>query len=263
MTTIPLLLALAGGALAASGETAAPPAASVPVSVVAASPVPVESRQLLLVLSPDWNATQATLRLYTRASARGGWTADGHPVSASIGRSGLGWGRGLHRETGDGPVKREGDGRAPAGVFELREALGYAERPLPGGRLPYRQATASLRCVDDPRSRHYNTIVDEAAVAVDWSSAEEMRRKDELYRHVISVGHNDRPVEPAGGSCIFLHLRASPASVTAGCTAFEMEPMERLLRWLEPAARPVLVQLPRAEFERLRGRWGLPAVPDR
>ena len=40
---------------------------------------------------------------------------------------------------------------------------------------------------------------DGEAVSVDWSSAEEMRRKDELYRYVVVVGHNDRPVEPAGG----------------------------------------------------------------
>ena len=241
----PLVLALAGAVTAPAAVS--PPAAA----ITPTSPVPSESRQLLLVVSPGWNATKATLRLYVRQSRSHPWAADGAVVETSIGRSGLGWGRGLHRETGEGPVKREGDGRAPAGVFDLRLALGYATEPLAGTRLRYQQETETLRCVDDPRSRHYNTLVDEKAVAVDWSSAEEMRRHDELYRYVVWVGHNDRPVEPGAGCCIFLHLRASPASVTAGCTAFAREPMERLLRWLDPAARPVLVQLPQAEYERL------------
>jgi hypothetical protein len=34
--------------------------------------------------------------------------------------------------------------------------------------------------------------------------------------------------------------------------------MEYLLRWLDAKKRPLLVQLPRAEFERLREAWGLP-----
>ncbi len=85
-----------------------------------------------------------------------------------------------------------------------------------------------------------------------------MRRKDDRYRLVVWVGHNDAPVVPGGGSCIFLHLRSGPDATTSGCTAFEPEPMERLLRWLDPAARPVLVQLPDAEYRARAAEWGLP-----
>jgi len=85
-----------------------------------------------------------------------------------------------------------------------------------------------------------------------------MRRKDDLYRLVVWVGHNDAPVVPDGGSCIFLHLRSGPDSTTSGCTAFEPEPMDRLLRWLDPAAHPVLVQLPDAEYRERSREWGLP-----
>jgi len=34
--------------------------------------------------------------------------------------------------------------------------------------------------------------------------------------------------------------------------------MEAVLRWLDAKKQPVLVQLPQAEFERLRKIWGLP-----
>jgi hypothetical protein len=83
------------------------------------------------------------------------------------------------------------------------------------------------------------------------------------YRFTVWVGHNDAPVAPGGGSCIFLHLRAGPQDVTAGCTAFEPEPMEKLLHWLDPKARPFLVQLPEVEYRARAAEWGLPAITRR
>jgi D-alanyl-D-alanine dipeptidase len=229
--------------------------------LASASPVPAESRQLLLSVSAGWDATQAVLQLHTRASAGAAWTAVGAPIDSSLGRSGLAWGRGLHPQALAGPQKREGDGRSPAGIFELRLATGYAVAPPAGTRLPYRQASATLRCVDDVRSPHYNQLVDEAGTPKDWTSAEDMRRADELYRLLVWVGHNDAPASAGAGSCIFLHLRARAQSVTSGCTAFESEPMERLLRALDPQLRPLLVQLPEAELRARAAAWGLPSPP--
>jgi D-aminopeptidase len=228
------------------------------VLLATASPVPAESRQVILSVSAGWDQTRAILQAYERASAETPWAPVSAPVEGSLGRSGLAWGRGLHPESLEGPQKREGDGKSPAGVFDLRLVTGYAKAAPAGMRLPYRAATPTLRCVDDPRSAHYNRLADEARTRKDWSSAEDMRRKDDLYRLVVRVGHNDRPVVPGGGSCIFLHLRSGPEATTSGCTAFEPEPMERLLRWLDPAARPVLVQLPDAAYRERAAAWGLP-----
>jgi hypothetical protein len=36
--------------------------------------------------------------------------------------------------------------------------------------------------------------------------------------------------------------------------------LERLVRWLDPARSPTLVQLPAREYERLRASWGLPPL---
>jgi L,D-peptidoglycan transpeptidase YkuD (ErfK/YbiS/YcfS/YnhG family) len=228
------------------------------VAALVASPVPPQCRQLVLSTAAGWDATRATLQAYERTAAEVPWKAVGAPIPASLGRSGLAWGRGRHAAGLAGPRKQEGDGRSPAGVFDLRVLTGYDAQPPHGARLPYRQATPTLRCVDEARSRFYNQLVDESQVAKDWSSAEEMRRADELYRFVVWVGHNDDPVVPGGGSCIFLHLRRGADSVTAGCTAFEPEPMQRLLRWLDPQARPALVQLPESEAAARAAAWGLP-----
>jgi L,D-peptidoglycan transpeptidase YkuD (ErfK/YbiS/YcfS/YnhG family) len=229
------------------------------VLLLAASPVPAETRQLVLSIGATWGATAAHVRRFERPAADQPWKQVGAPVTASLGRRGLGWGRGLH-PAGEflGPPKREGDGKSPAGIFDLRLATGYAPSPPPGTRLRYRTATPTLRCVDDPRSAFYNQLVDEAQVKKDWTSAEDMRRSDDLYRLLVWVGHNDAPVEAPKGSCIFLHLRSSAEATTEGCTAFDVAPLEALLRWLDPALRPVLVQLPRQSYRSLAAAWGLP-----
>jgi L,D-peptidoglycan transpeptidase YkuD (ErfK/YbiS/YcfS/YnhG family) len=228
------------------------------VLAAASSPLPPASRQIVLSVSASWDATDARVRRYERSGAEAPWTAAGDAVGGSLGRTGLAWGKGLQPSGLQGPTKREGDGKSPAGVFHLRLATGYAPVAPPGTRLPYRQATPTLRCVDDPRSAFYNRLVDEREVAKDWSSAEDMRRSDALYRLVVWVAHNDAPAAPDAGSCIFLHLRTAPGSVTAGCTAVDDAPMELLLRWLDPAKRPILVQLPEAAWRSLAAEWGLP-----
>jgi D-alanyl-D-alanine dipeptidase len=141
-------------------------------------------------------------------------------------------------------------------VFGIGAAYGYdAERK--GVALPYVKATAELRCVDDPKSRHYNRIVSTADTAVDWKSAEYMRREDELYEVAIVVEHNTRQTEPGAGSCIFIHVWRGPDSGMTGCTAMPMETLAVFADWLKPDAT-ALVALPRGEYEALRGPWQLP-----
>jgi L,D-peptidoglycan transpeptidase YkuD (ErfK/YbiS/YcfS/YnhG family) len=224
------------------------------------SPVPRETTQLLLALVPGWDAVNAEVRRFERTSD--GWRAVGAPWPAVIGVHGAAWGRGLHGAGAppgqDGPLKREGDGRSPAGVFALGGAYGYDPAPPRGTRLSYRQVDRDWLCIDDPASARYNQVLDTAGLRPDWRSFEPMRRADELYRRLIVVEHNPEPA-PGGGSCIFLHLwHGAGGGGTAGCTAMAPEAMDDLLAWLDPAATPVYVLLPRAPAETLRTGWRLP-----
>jgi D-alanyl-D-alanine dipeptidase len=225
-----------------------------------ASPVlPPNTRQLVTAIVDDWNATRATLRLWRREY--GAWHADGSAWPGVVGRAGTAWGDGLHGAGAPsgrtGPIKREGDGKAPAGAFTLARSFGYAPQPPAGTRLPYVPLEPAWKCVDDPRSQHYAEILDERRVTVDWKSAEEMRRKDELYSWVVDIGHNVSRV-PNGGSCIFFHVwsKAAEDSVTAGCTAMAEPRLAQLLAGLEPTA--IYVLLPRAEYAALAADWDLP-----
>jgi zinc D-Ala-D-Ala dipeptidase len=227
----------------------------------AKTPAPLgRGRQLILVTTRDWDAVGGTLRRFERRSARGSWTQVGADVPIVVGRAGLGWGKGIVADGGAaGPRKREGDGKAPAGVFLLGPAFGFAHRgDAPWLRVGYRRLTPSTECVDDAASRHYNLIVERGAPKnVDWNSSERMREV-EGYRWGLVVAHNAAPPVAGLGSCIFLHVWAAPDKGTAGCTAMEQPNLEALLRWLDGSRTPLLVQLPDAEYARLRVEWRLP-----
>jgi L,D-peptidoglycan transpeptidase YkuD (ErfK/YbiS/YcfS/YnhG family) len=243
--------------------------------VAVARPSPDETRpgplsgaqQLVLVTTVDWDASQGTLRRFERASSTAAWREVG-TFEVSIGREGSAWGSGLLAadDIGDGPRKREGDGRSPAGVFALGTAFGYAGHAASG--LPYQPMQASHWCMDVPASPYYNRIVDardvgEAAVA---GSSEPMRLDlhkdgDQRYRLGFVIGHNPGNV-PQGGSCIFAHLWRAPGEPTAGCTAMADADMEALLAWLDAAKNPRFVLLPDAEYERLATRWHWPLLQE-
>jgi L,D-peptidoglycan transpeptidase YkuD (ErfK/YbiS/YcfS/YnhG family) len=219
-----------------------------------------EARQAVVVITPSWEESAAVLQRYERKDERAPWRQVGNPVKAVVGRSGIGWGRGLHPQQSPAePQKKEGDGKAPAGIFSLKASFGYADFKDVGWiKLPYRQLTADIRCIDDAESGHYNRIVAASEVTPDWMSHEDMLREDGQYRLGIVVGHNTDPVAAGSGSCIFLHIWKEPTEGTSGCTAVSVEDMEALLRWLDPASQPILIQLPEPEYKRLRPSWNLP-----
>ncbi len=220
-----------------------------PVSAV----VPTESRQMIVVTTASWEATSATMQRFERTD--GVWEPASDLIPVVVGRSGLGWGKGLHPEQSNGLIKREGGGRAPAGIFMLTQTFGYADSVETG--LPYMHTTSDVECVDDSDSRFYNRVLDRRMVEVDWTSHEEMRRQDELYRLGVEVAHNSTAT-PQGGSCIFLHIWRGPDSTTSGCTAMASGEMVRTAEWLDAAQQPVLVQLPQREYDRLKSAWMLP-----
>ncbi len=234
-----------------------------PALQAAAGTVPVWApprgcRQLLRVESRGWKATTGTLTLWARDKAGAPWHLDGPPISITLGRNGLRWGRGLHAAAPGVAVKQEGDGCSPAGIFSLGIAFGQGTAKQAGvGRWPWEPMTPAHAGVDDPASRHYNRIVDSRRVKKDWLSAENMVPASGVYRLGLVVRHNaDR--QPGAGSCIFLHLRTAPDHPTSGCTAMDPASLSRVLRWLDSAKHPLLVQLPKSVWQTQGPLWSLP-----
>jgi D-alanyl-D-alanine dipeptidase len=139
----------------------------------------------------------------------------------------------------------------------VRGAYGAADQPPPHTQLAYTHASADWQCVDDPASKHYTQIVDRRQLAVDWTSAEAMHRRDALYTWVIDIAHNPR-AEPGAGSCIFFHVWRNAHAGTVGCTAMPAPAIRQLISQLAPSA--IYVLLPRAEYAALAPAWDLPAA---
>jgi D-alanyl-D-alanine dipeptidase len=230
------------------------------------------STQLIVVTTASWDAVDGRLQRYQRTSAHGAWGPVGDSFAIVVGKHGLGWGVGVMAAAAEGrsatdPVKKEGDGKSPAGVFQLGTAFGAAPEILSGSKMRYLELTPSIECVDDVSSRHYNRLVDRSKTAeIDWKSSEHMRDVGEAYRMGIVVDHNgiagpeSKPPVRGGGSCIFLHIWQGPGHGTAGCTAMAPGEMEGLLRWLDPKRKPLLVQLTAGEYARVMKSWKLPEV---
>lgn len=208
------------------------------------------AQQMILVLSKDWSSITGTMQRFERSGPS--WKKVGKPWPVSLGLKGMAWGRGWHSPSNEGPQKIEGDNKSPAGIFKIGQAYGYSPSAPEGSHWPYTQVDEKWRCVDDPASSRYNQIFPiETSTKKDWKSAELMKRKDHLYKWVINVEQNT-PSTCDCGSCIFLHVWRKPGSGTEGCTAMAEEKIVELLRWLNPRANPIVVQLTQGEYHRMK-----------
>jgi L,D-peptidoglycan transpeptidase YkuD (ErfK/YbiS/YcfS/YnhG family) len=219
------------------------------------------SNQCLVVLANNWTSTTGVMHAFEREGPNAVWKERGFEIAVVLGKNGLGQGLGfVSLDFKGAPKKQEGDNRAPAGIFRLPSAFGYAPaRSAAWIKLPYLASTKETEGVDDPHSRYYNKLVDRSKVAqIDWRSSEKMRRVDVRYKWGVLVDHNPTAF-PGAGSCIFMHIWQNSATLTVGCTAMPESDLVRLLRWLDPARHPILVQMPRAVYPAIRAKYGLPS----
>jgi L,D-peptidoglycan transpeptidase YkuD (ErfK/YbiS/YcfS/YnhG family) len=218
-----------------------------------------ECRQLIVVTTVTWTAVSGQICCFDRQGTEVSWQQPFFCNDAVVGKGGMGWGLGLHGEiSGDPPHKREGDGRAPAGIFRLSAAFGYMDATASGvSSFPYLHVSETTEGVDDSKSGYYNRVVDAAKIAKDWTTSEQMLRPDGLYKWGVIVEHNWTPPLPGAGSCIFLHIWRGPGQGTAGCTAAPAEYIVQVVHWLDEAKHPLLIQLPRTQYDEVRSSCGL------
>ena len=198
-----------------------------------------DTKQLLVVTTNNWSTSSGSLQRYERDNKS--WVQVGKAIDIKLGRNGIGWGRGLHEVPKDAKIiKKEGDGKAPAGIFRLKQAFGYAPFKID---YPYEVYKETDHCVDDINSKFYNKIVDSTKIERDYKSHERMKFPKDYYKYGIVVDHNGitegAKSKRGAGSCIFIHIKSVP---TAGCTVMNESEIQEVLRWLDPTAEPLLIQ---------------------
>ncbi|MBU0711377.1 hypothetical protein KJ762_02180 [bacterium] len=227
------------------------------------NPIPDSSRQMIVVTTPSWTASKGIMQRYECCDTDTNWAPVGSQVPIILGRNGMGWGRGLHQIPDDGnPVKQEADGKSPAGVFRLGEAFGFPTIEEIGElKIPYRPVTEYLECIDDVDSRYYTQLLEKDLVeSVDWESSERIHCSPNAYHYGVMVEHNTVDTQKGAGSCIILHCVSLTGDSTAGCTTMSGAGMEKLIKWLNAGANPLLVQLPLSVYRRMQRSWRLPEL---
>ncbi len=122
--------------------------------------------------------------------------------------------------------KREGDGATPAGVYPIREIWVRADRvQLPPVNFPVKEIARNDGWCDAPTHPAYNRHVQLPFDA----SHENLWREDHRYDVMVVLGHNDDPVIPYNGSCIFFHIAATDYAPTEGCVGVSLDDMIKLL----------------------------------
>ena len=198
-----------------------------------------DTKQLLVVTTNNWSTSSGSLQRYELHDTS--WQKVGNKINIKLGRNGLGWGIGLHEVPKDAKImKKEGDGKAPAGIFSLKQAFGYAPFKID---YPYQVYTETDHCVDDVNSKYYNKIVDSTKIERDYKSHERMKFPKDYYKYGIVVDHNGitegAKSKRGAGSCIFIHIKYVP---TAGCTVMNESQIKEVIKWLDTDKKPLLIQ---------------------
>jgi L,D-peptidoglycan transpeptidase YkuD (ErfK/YbiS/YcfS/YnhG family) len=181
--------------------------------------------QLVTVVAPSSRSTHGSLRLWRRAG--GCWVAAAPAWGARLGRKGVS----AHR--------REGDGTTPAGTFGFGPVM-YGVAPDPGVRYRYHRLVCGDWWDEDAASPTYNTFRHVACGARPpfGGGSEALWRITGAYRHFALIRYNTAPVVPGRGSAIFLHVDTGAA--TNGCVSLPLGRLVTVLRWLDPAKRPLI-----------------------
>ena len=200
-----------------SPAPAGPPAVAGPPTLAAVGP---GARQAVTVTVPSYGSTSGVLQGWVRSG--GGWQPAFGPWPAWVGYNGV----------APPGTDREGSGRTPGGVFGFSFMFGI--QPNPGVRYPYRPVTASDFWDDDPSSPQYNEWVSGRAGA---GADPEPMDNPPAYDYGAVIAYNTART-PGVGSAIFLHV--SKGAPTAGCVSLPTGQLLTVLRWLDPAAAPVI-----------------------
>jgi len=197
------------------------------------------SGQIVVVISDNFKTSKATLSCYEDSKK----VIDS--IEVNLGRNGLGWGLGevILTQKNTQPTKREGDGKAPAGIFKLTSSFGYEKKQ--DFDLNYQYLDENLICVDDSTSKNYNKIIKMPKIKP--KSFEIMRRDDHQYELGIVVEHNKKQKKMAG-SCIFLHVEKFKGAPTAGCTSMSLENLQIITKWIDESKNPILIQIPKSSL---------------
>jgi L,D-peptidoglycan transpeptidase YkuD (ErfK/YbiS/YcfS/YnhG family) len=188
---------------------------------------------VVIVSADGFDTSHAKVEAFVKVDGR--WRPAFGPMAARLGVNGF------------ADAKVEGDNATPTGVYGFGATM-YGIAADPGVRYPYHRLVPDDWWNENPTTPGYNTFQHGpdpgGASEALWTIAPQ-------YDHFAVITYNIPVVaaDPPRGSGIFLHVMV-PGRATAGCVALAEPDLLRVLRWLDPAARPRVVLAPASELDR-------------
>ena len=154
-----------------------------------------------------------------------------------------------------GASRRQGTNTTPAGTYAITS--GFGRKSNPGTSLPYVKVDQDDAWTYNPKVPGTYNVFQTAPVK--WASygryVERLWKMGRQYNYVAVLDYNlpdgtittdargirrtDEPANTQAGGGIFLHV--SKGEPTAGCISISEGSMRRVMDWLDPERKPVIV----------------------
>ncbi|MGD6816111.1 SH3 domain-containing protein [Metabacillus sp. 84] len=185
------------------------------------------SEQVILVTNKTAGSRNASIQVFEKGN--GAWKRI-YSINGVVGKNGMG-------------AKQEGDGKTPSGKYTL--GFAFYRGTMPQTNLLKKRIAPDSVWVDDSRSTFYNTW-QSSKTKGKWASAERMDIPQ--YDRGFVINYNPERI-PYKGSAIFFHIAGS-SGYTAGCVAASRADTEKIMKWVNPEKKPVIIMTPEAELSK-------------
>ncbi|AJI57189.1 L,D-transpeptidase catalytic domain protein [Francisella philomiragia] len=214
-----------------------------------------KAKQLIVVTTSNWQSVSGKLWFFEKDN-QNNWLAKKLATTVVVGKNGLAWADSIYQSLAYADLKKEGDSKSPAGIFDIGKTFGFANISA----VEYVQIKTGIECVDDSNSKYYNQIVNSDLIDdKDWLSAENMS-EIAIYKYGVEILYNTNPAIAKKGSCIFMHIWKSPTTGTEGCTAMAEDDIRDIQSYLDMNKNPILVQLTQDVYKQVQNDWQLPIL---
>ncbi|SNS67570.1 L,D-peptidoglycan transpeptidase YkuD, ErfK/YbiS/YcfS/YnhG family [Asanoa hainanensis] len=195
--------------------------------------LPADTTQVIVVKANGFGTSTGTLQAFGKRG--GNWTPAFDSMPARLGTKGF------------KDSKVEGDLTTPTGVYSFGGTM-YGIAGNPGVRYGYHKLVANDWWNENPATDGYNSFFHGPDPG---GASEALWETNPQYRYFAVINYNIpvREANPPRGSGIFLHVSV-PGRSTAGCVALVESDLVKVLRWLDPAAKPRIVMAPASELDR-------------
>ncbi|WP_232838456.1 L,D-transpeptidase family protein [Streptomyces geranii] len=193
-------------------------------------PVAVTVGKATQVITVKADGSRATVTSWQKSG--GSW----HQVlttTARIGANGI----------TDGATRKQGTGTTPTGTYTITQGFGVGADP--GTKVPYHKVTSVDWWVEDPTSAYYNQMRTSTQGGFHLTEtgddgSEHLIEYPTQYHNALVINYNMDPAVKGRGAGIFLHDLGPQAGPTAGCVALPAAAMTQIMKWIDPAAHPVI-----------------------